>query len=124
VIKTLGLRVVGSAVPGGRLSVCEFVPSALEFIGGEIWSGEGSLLFTGASEFSALHRLSMLEMWKPPPSTTRRSGYVVPQKPIRSALEEQARPGTAEVAMSRIAHDRMYALGGNRAHCSGRGQPQ
>ena len=59
-IKTLGLRVVGSAVPGGPLSVCEFVPSALEFIGGEIWSGEGSLLFTGASEFSALHRLPIV----------------------------------------------------------------
>src|SRR5260370_5273856 len=35
VIKTLGLRVVGSAVHGGPLSVCEFVPSALEFIGGQ-----------------------------------------------------------------------------------------
>src|SRR5260370_4432004 len=53
----------------------------------------------------------LLEMWKPPPSTTRRSGYVVPQKPIRLALEEQARLGTAEVAMSRIAHDHIYALG-------------
>src|SRR5258707_4417857 len=60
VIKTLGLRLVGSAVHGGPLSVCEFVPSALEFIGGEIWSGEGSLLFTGASEFSALHQLPIL----------------------------------------------------------------
>src|SRR6267154_1484065 len=47
----------------------------------------------------------LLEMWKPPPSTTRRSGSVVPQKPIRLALEEQARLGTAEVAMSRqISH--------------------
>src|SRR5260370_7600146 len=53
----------------------------------------------------------LLEMWKPPPSTTRRSGYVVPQKPIRLALEEQARLGTAEAAMSRIAHDHIYALG-------------
>ncbi len=60
VIKALGLRVVGSAVPGGPLSVCEFVPSALEFIAGEIWSGDGSLMFTGASEFSALHRLPIV----------------------------------------------------------------
>ena len=60
VIKALGLRVVGSAVPGGPLSVCEFVPSALEFIAGEIWSGEGSLIFTGASEFSAVHRLPIV----------------------------------------------------------------
>src|SRR5258708_28237517 len=40
----------------------------------------------------------LLEAWKPPPSTTRPSGYVVLQKPILLALEEQARPGTKEVA--------------------------
>jgi acetoacetate decarboxylase len=60
VIQALGLRVVGSAIPGGPLSVCEFVPSALEFIAGEIWSGEGSLSFTGGSEFSAVHRLPIV----------------------------------------------------------------
>ena len=98
VIKTLGLRVVGSAVPGGPLSVCEFVPSALEFFGGEIWSGEGSLLFTGASEFSALHRLPIVgKCGKLLPSTTRRSGYVVPQKPIRLALEEQNNMSNASI---------------------------
>jgi acetoacetate decarboxylase len=42
------------------LSVCEFVPSALEFIAGDMWSGEGSLLFTGASEFSAVHQLPIV----------------------------------------------------------------
>src|SRR5258707_5308371 len=58
VIKALGLRVVGSAVPGGPLSVCEFVPSALEFIGGGVWSGGGSLFFSRGFEFSVLHRLA------------------------------------------------------------------
>src|SRR5258707_1958608 len=60
VIKALGLRVVGSAVPGGPLSVGEIVPSALEFIAGEIWSGGGSLMFTGASEFIAFDPLPLL----------------------------------------------------------------
>ena len=60
VIQALGLRVVGSPVPGGPLSICEFVPSALEFTTGEIWSGQGSLLFTGASEFSAVHQLPIV----------------------------------------------------------------
>jgi acetoacetate decarboxylase len=60
VIKALGLRVVGSAVPGGPLSVCEFVPSSLEFFAGETWSGDGSLLFTGASGFSAVHQLPIV----------------------------------------------------------------
>src|SRR5258707_6402566 len=54
VIKALGLRVVGSAVPGGPLSVCEFVPSAREVIAGEIWSGDGSVMVTAASEFMPL----------------------------------------------------------------------
>ncbi len=57
IVKALGLRVVGSAVPGGPLAVCELVPSALEFSAGEIWSGDGSLTFTGASAFSAVHQL-------------------------------------------------------------------
>ena len=56
-IKAIGLRVFGSAVPGGPLTVCELVPSTLEFYAGEIWSGDGSLTFTGASAFSALHEL-------------------------------------------------------------------
>lgn len=38
------------------LSVCGFVPSALEFFAGEIWSGGGSLTFTGASAFSSVHK--------------------------------------------------------------------
>jgi acetoacetate decarboxylase len=57
IVKALGLRVVGSAVPGGPLAVCELVPSALEFSAGEIWSGDGALTFTGASAFSAVHPL-------------------------------------------------------------------
>ena len=60
VIKTVGLRVIGSAVPGGPLTVCELLPSALEFFAGEIWSGDGSLMFTGASAFSALHELPIV----------------------------------------------------------------
>src|SRR5258705_713720 len=60
VIKTLGLRVVGSAVPGGPLSVCEFVPSALEFIGGGVWVGGGSLFFFSGAGFSALHPLPIV----------------------------------------------------------------
>lgn len=60
VIKAIGLRVIGSAVPGGPLPVCELVPSGLEFFTGEIWSGDGSLLFTGASAFSALHELPIV----------------------------------------------------------------
>jgi acetoacetate decarboxylase len=36
------------------------VPSALEFYAGEIWSGDGSLMFTGASTFSALHELPIV----------------------------------------------------------------
>jgi acetoacetate decarboxylase len=59
-VKALGLRVIGSAVPGGPLAVCEFVPSELEFFSGEIWSGDGTLMFTGASEFSAVHRLPIV----------------------------------------------------------------
>src|SRR5260370_6103689 len=53
VIKTLGLRVVGSAVHGGPLSVCEFVPSALEFIGGVDWSGGGRVVFYRGPGLSA-----------------------------------------------------------------------
>lgn len=60
VVKAIGLRVIGSAVPGGSLAVCELVPSALEFFAGEIWSGDGTLMFTGASEFSAVHRLPIV----------------------------------------------------------------
>ncbi len=60
VIKTIGLRVIGSAVPGGPLAVCELLPSALEFFAGEIWSGDGSLTFTGTSAFSALHELPIV----------------------------------------------------------------
>lgn len=59
-IKSLELRVVGSAVPGEALSICEFVPAALEFVSGEIWSGDGSLSFTGASAFSAVHKLPII----------------------------------------------------------------
>ena len=57
VVWALGLRVLGSAVPGGPLAICEFVPSALEFYAGEIWSGDGSLMFTGGSAFSPVHEL-------------------------------------------------------------------
>ncbi len=60
VVKAVGLRVVGSAVPGGPLAVCELVPSALEFFAGEIWSGDGTLMFTGASAFTALHELPIV----------------------------------------------------------------
>ena len=60
VVRALGLRVVGSAVPGGPLAVCELVPSALEFHAGEVWSGDGSLVFTGASAFSPVHELPVL----------------------------------------------------------------
>ncbi len=60
VVKALGLRVIGSPVPGGPLSVCEFVPSQLEFFAGEVWSGDGSLMFTGASMLSAVHELPIV----------------------------------------------------------------
>lgn len=59
-VKAIALRVFGSAVPGGPLSVCELVPSGLEFISGEVWSGSGSLAFTGASAFSAVHELPIV----------------------------------------------------------------
>ena len=59
-VKAIALRVIGSAIPGGPLSVCEFVPSGLEFVSGEIWSGDGSLTFTGASSFSAVHELPIV----------------------------------------------------------------
>ena len=70
VIKALGLRVVGSAVSGGPLSVYEFVPSALEFIAGEIWSGEGSLLLQVLQGSVPCTSCRLLEVWKPPLSTT------------------------------------------------------
>ncbi len=60
VVKALGLRVIGSAVPGGPMAVCELVPSALEFYAGEVWSGDGTLMFTGASAFSPVHELPIL----------------------------------------------------------------
>lgn len=60
VVKAVGLRVFGSAVSGGLLAVCELVPSALEFFSGEIWSGDGSLMFTGASAFTPLHQLPIV----------------------------------------------------------------
>jgi hypothetical protein len=53
-VKAIALRVIGSAVPGRPPSVCKLVPSALEFVSGEIWSGDGSLSYTGASAFSAV----------------------------------------------------------------------
>jgi acetoacetate decarboxylase len=59
-INSINLRVIGSAVPGGPLAVCELVPSTLEFVSGEIWSGDGSLSFTGASAFSAVHKLPII----------------------------------------------------------------
>jgi len=59
-VKAIALRVIGSAVPGGPVAVCELVPSALEFFAGEIWSGDGTLMFTGASAFSALHQLPIV----------------------------------------------------------------
>lgn len=59
-VKAVALRVIGSAVPGAPLSVCELVPSGLEFVSGEIWSGDGSLSFTGASAFSAVHELPIV----------------------------------------------------------------
>jgi acetoacetate decarboxylase len=60
IVKALGLRVIGSAVPGGPLAVCELVPSAFEFYAGEMWSGDGSLMFTGASAFSPVHELPIV----------------------------------------------------------------
>jgi acetoacetate decarboxylase len=60
VVRALGLRVIGSAVPGGPLAVCELVPSALEFYGGDVWSGDGTLMFTGASAFSPVHELPIV----------------------------------------------------------------
>jgi acetoacetate decarboxylase len=58
--KLMGLRVIGSPVPGGPLSICELVPSAIEYSSGEIWSGDGSLVLTGASELSPVHRLPIV----------------------------------------------------------------
>jgi hypothetical protein len=60
VVKAIGLRVIGSAVPDGPLAVCELVPSALEFFAGEIWSGDGTLMFTGASALSGVHHLPIV----------------------------------------------------------------
>ncbi|MGU3285130.1 acetoacetate decarboxylase family protein [Methylobacterium mesophilicum] len=60
VIKAIGLRVLGSAVPDSPLTVCELVPSALEFFSGQIWSGDGSLMFTGASSLTPLHELPVV----------------------------------------------------------------
>src|SRR5216684_3151874 len=60
VVKALGLRVIGSAVPGVPLAVCEFVPSELEFFSGEICSGDGTLMFTGASQLPTVHRLPIV----------------------------------------------------------------
>jgi acetoacetate decarboxylase len=59
-VDAIALRVIGSAVPGGPLSVCELVASKLEFVSGEIWSGDGSLAFTGASTLSAVHELPIV----------------------------------------------------------------
>jgi acetoacetate decarboxylase len=59
-VRAIALRVFGSAVPGGPLSVCELVPSGLAFVSGEIWSGDGALMFTGASTFSAVHELPII----------------------------------------------------------------
>jgi acetoacetate decarboxylase len=58
--KLMGLRVIGSPVPRGPLAICELVPSAIEYSAGEIWSGDGSLSFTGASELSPVHRLPVV----------------------------------------------------------------
>ncbi|HYO80291.1 MAG TPA: acetoacetate decarboxylase family protein [Bryobacteraceae bacterium] len=59
-LKALGLRVIGSAVPGRPLVVCVLVPSALEFYAGAIWSGTGTLKFTGASALSPVHELPVV----------------------------------------------------------------
>jgi acetoacetate decarboxylase len=53
----MGLRVIGSPIPGGPHAICELVPSSMEGIRGEVWSGDGTLIFTGASELSPVHRL-------------------------------------------------------------------
>lgn len=57
IFKGLGLRVFGSAVPGRPALVSELVPSSMEYTAGEMWSGAGSLAFTGVSELSPVHRL-------------------------------------------------------------------
>jgi acetoacetate decarboxylase len=59
-INAVNLRVIGSTIPGAPLSICELVPSGLEFVAGEVWSGDGSLSFTGASAFSPLHELPIV----------------------------------------------------------------
>jgi len=83
------------------LSVCEFVPSALEFIAGEIWSGDGSLMFTGASESAPCTDCRLWEVWKLP---LYNSSFRLrrPQRPIRSMLEEHSSPGIEKVAVSKI----------------------
>jgi acetoacetate decarboxylase len=58
--RLMGLRVFGSAVPGGPAVVSELVPSAMKYTAGELWSGDGSLAFTAASELSPVHRLPIV----------------------------------------------------------------
>src|SRR5260370_34281674 len=60
VIKALGLRVVGSAVPGGPLAGGGVRPAAPGVIAGGDWAGGGPPMFTGASAFRRLHRMPVV----------------------------------------------------------------
>ncbi|KAB2582149.1 hypothetical protein BS297_27450 [Rhodococcus erythropolis] len=60
-LKQINLRVIPSAVPGQDPSVAELVPTLVTVYGGENWLGQGSLRLTGASDFSPLHRVPIVE---------------------------------------------------------------
>ena len=59
---TMNLRVIPSPVPGREPTVTELVPSTMTALAGEIWAGHGSVHLTGASEFTPLHRLPVVEV--------------------------------------------------------------
>jgi acetoacetate decarboxylase len=58
---SMNLKVIPSAVAGEPPSVAELVPTVVTIHSGEAWSGQGSLRLTGASDFSPLHNVPVVE---------------------------------------------------------------
>jgi acetoacetate decarboxylase len=57
----INLKVIPSAVAGRPPAVAELVPTTMTMLSGRMWTGTGSVRFTGASEFDPMHRIPVVE---------------------------------------------------------------
>lgn len=61
-VPNFNVRIIPSAIPGKPPVVSELVCTTLTTTSGQVWSGEGSLHLTGASDFSPLHRVPVVNL--------------------------------------------------------------